>query len=256
MLSTYSWPMSVRWRLGFKKPLVFDPANLTPPLLVFDTATSIPWASSQFASLRNFSLQHCVSPVLSLLRCLISLKLHFLNSSSTAAIICQPKQPPAPSFSDSELLPDNVSPTQLHKRVWVLRHFPQLPLYRTRPKFHGLTRNRLEHIQTPQRFKLCPSHHDRLGLGFLITLIMFPCKYCAERFVALSARGLTQHHRKCQAFLKHEAEVNQRRKTTVASNKIRRTKLRARVKLGDRKSHLGSAALGVSFFLIIDKYHD
>jgi len=78
---------------------------------------------------------------------------------------------------------------------------------------------------------------------------MFPCKYCAERFTALSARGLTQHHRKCQAFLKHEAEANQRRKTTVASKKIRQTKLRARVKLDDRKARLGSAAPGVSFFL-------
>ena len=77
---------------------------------------------------------------------------------------------------------------------------------------------------------------------------MFPSKYCAERFTALSARGLTQHHRKCQGFLKHEAEANQRRKTTVASNKIRQTKLRAQVKLGDRKARLGSTALGVSFF--------
>ena len=77
---------------------------------------------------------------------------------------------------------------------------------------------------------------------------MFPCKYCAERFTALSTRGLTQHHRKCRAFLKHEAEVNQRRKSTVASSKIRRTKLRARVKLEDRKARLGSAALGVSFY--------
>ena len=75
---------------------------------------------------------------------------------------------------------------------------------------------------------------------------MFPCKHCPERFTALSARGLTQHHRKCQAFLKHEAEANQRRKTTVASNKIRRTKLR--VTLEDRKACLGSAAPGVSFF--------
>ena len=77
---------------------------------------------------------------------------------------------------------------------------------------------------------------------------MFPCKYCAERFTALSARGLTQHHRKCPAFLKHEAEANQRRKTIVASNKIRRTKLRARVKVEDPKARLGSAALGVSFY--------
>ena len=79
---------------------------------------------------------------------------------------------------------------------------------------------------------------------------MFPCKHCAERFTALSARGLTQHHRKCQAFLKHEADANQYRKTTVASNKIRQTKLQARVKLQVevRKVRLGSAALGVSFF--------
>jgi (p)ppGpp synthase/HD superfamily hydrolase len=79
---------------------------------------------------------------------------------------------------------------------------------------------------------------------------MFPCKYCAERFTAISARGLTQHHRKCQAFLKHEEEANQLRKITIASNKIRQTKLRARarVKLEDRKALLGSAALGVSFY--------
>jgi hypothetical protein len=90
------------------------------------------------------------------------------------------------------------------------------------------------------------SHRVRLGLGFLI---MFPCKYCAG-FTALSARGLTQHHRKCQGFHKHEEEANQRRKITIAKDKIRRTKLRAqaRVKLDDRKARLGSAALGVSFF--------
>jgi hypothetical protein len=84
---------------------------------------------------------------------------------------------------------------------------------------------------------------------------MFPCRHCPERFTALSARGLTQHHRKCQAFLKYEAEANERRKATVASNKARRTKLR--VKVEDRKAHSGSAAPGVSFFfLIIDKYPD
>ena len=44
---------------------------------------------------------------------------------------------------------------------------------------------------------------------FLINLIMFPCKYCAEQFTALSAKGLTQHRKKCQAFLKHEAKANQ-----------------------------------------------
>src|SRR5258705_7432631 len=71
---------------------------------------------------------------------------------------------------------------------------------------------------------------------------MFPCKHCPERFGALSARGLTQHQRKCQAFLKHGAEANQRRKTTAASYKVRRTRLK------DRKARLGSAAPGVSFF--------
>jgi hypothetical protein len=75
---------------------------------------------------------------------------------------------------------------------------------------------------------------------------MFPCKHCPERFTALSARGLTQHHRKCQAFLKHEAEANQRRKAIVASNKVRRTKLRVRLEV--RKARLGSALPGVSFF--------
>jgi hypothetical protein len=75
---------------------------------------------------------------------------------------------------------------------------------------------------------------------------MFLCKHCPERFTALSARGLTQHHRKCQAFLKHEAEVNQRRRVTVASNNDKRTKRRA--KLEDRKARLSSAAPGVSFF--------
>jgi hypothetical protein len=74
---------------------------------------------------------------------------------------------------------------------------------------------------------------------------MFPCIHCPERFTALSARGLTQHHRKCQAFLNYEAQANQRRKTT-ASKKVRRTKLR--VKLEDRKARLGSAVAGVSFF--------
>ena len=83
---------------------------------------------------------------------------------------------------------------------------------------------------------------------------MFPCRHCPERFTALSARGLTQHHRKCQAFLKHEAEANERRKATVASNKARQTKLR--IKVEDRNGRSSSAAPGVSFFLIIDKYPD
>jgi hypothetical protein len=78
---------------------------------------------------------------------------------------------------------------------------------------------------------------------------MFPCRHCPERFTALSARGLTQHHRKCQAFLKHEAEANERRKATVASSKARQAKLR--VKVEDRKARSGSTGRGVSFFFII-----
>jgi hypothetical protein len=81
-----------------------------------------------------------------------------------------------------------------------------------------------------------------LFLFILSVRFMFLCKHCPERFSALSARGLTQHQRKCQAFLKHEAEANQRRKTTAASDMARRTKLK------DRKARLGSAAQGVSFF--------
>ena len=77
-----------------------------------------------------------------------------------------------------------------------------------------------------------------LFLFSLSVWFMFPCKHCSERFGALSARGLTQHQRKCQAFLKHEAEANQRRKTTAASYKVRRTRLK------DRKARLGSAAPG------------
>ena len=87
---------------------------------------------------------------------------------------------------------------------------------------------------------------------FLINLIMFLCKYCAERFTALFARGLTQHCRKCQAFLKHEAKANQCWKTTIASNKNRWTNLWTLVKLVDCKAHLGYATPGVSFFFFFD----
>lgn len=104
----------------------------------------------------------------------------------------------------------------------------------------------LTHLER-STFKLRYFNPSLGAVIFLINLIiMFPCKHCPERFTALSARGLTQHHRKCQAFLKHEAEANQRRKATVASNKARRTKLR--VKVEDRKASLGSASTGVSIF--------
>ena len=51
--------------------------------------------------------------------------------------------------------------------------------------------------------------------------------------------------------MKHEAEVNQRQKSAVASKKVRQAKLKGRME------RLGSTAPGVSFFLfvIIDKCH-
>ena len=52
-----------------------------------------------------------------------------------------------------------------------------------------------------------------------------------------------QHQRKCQAFLKYEAEANQRRKATAFLNKIRRRKLK------DRKTSMGSSPPEVSYFL-------
>src|SRR6266704_4832304 len=89
----------------------------------------------------------------------------------------------------------------------------------------------------------------RIAIFFLFFFVlffklwfMFPCKHCPGQFNALSSRGLTQHQRKCQAFLRHEAEANQRRKTIVSSNKVRRMKLK------DCKARMGSAP-EVSFFL-------
>lgn len=80
---------------------------------------------------------------------------------------------------------------------------------------------------------------------FLLICSMFPCKNCSEGFSALSARGLKQHQKKCQAYLNQEASANERRKANVTSKNIRRTKLKERkVRLGP----LAAAALGVSFF--------
>ena len=78
---------------------------------------------------------------------------------------------------------------------------------------------------------------------------MFACKHCPDRFNAVSAGGLRQHQKKCQAFLKHEEEANQRRKATATSSKAKRAKLK------DRKQRLGSAAPVVSLFMIVSKYH-
>ena len=89
----------------------------------------------------------------------------------------------------------------------------------------------------------------RIGVIFSLLLVFFilsvsfmlPCKHCQTGFSALSVRGLTQHQKKCEAFLKHEAAANECRKATANSNKIRRTKL------NERKARLGSATPGVSF---------
>jgi hypothetical protein len=79
---------------------------------------------------------------------------------------------------------------------------------------------------------------------------MFPCKFCARGFSALSVGGLRRHEKKCQAFLKHEAEAYKRRKAIAASNKVRQATLK------DRKARLGRAAPRVSGpSAKIDKYH-
>jgi hypothetical protein len=80
---------------------------------------------------------------------------------------------------------------------------------------------------------------------------MFACKHCPDGFSAVSARGLSQHQKKCEAFLKREDDANQRRKATAISNKVKR------VKLKDRKMRLNSQAAApvVSLFTIIDKYY-
>ena len=48
----------------------------------------------------------------------------------------QPRQPSTLTFSDSESLSNDVSPTQLRKRVWALHHSPCLPFTLNSP-FHG-----------------------------------------------------------------------------------------------------------------------
>lgn len=73
---------------------------------------------------------------------------------------------------------------------------------------------------------------------FVLTLVlicfMFPCKNCHEEFRALSAKGLKQHQKRCQTYLTHESAANARRKATVASKNVRRTKLK------ERKVRVGS----------------
>ena len=54
----------------------------------------------------------------------------------------QQKPPPTLSFSDSESLPDDVSPTQLRKCVWAAHNLPYLPFILSSP-FHGVMTSRL-----------------------------------------------------------------------------------------------------------------
>ncbi len=80
----------------------------------------------------------------------------------------------------------------------------------------------------PQRLKKL-----ELVFVFLLPLLlficsMFPCKYCPEGFNAVSAKGLKQHQKKCQAHLNHDAAANERRKAAVTSKNVRRTKLKER----------------------------
>jgi hypothetical protein len=113
-----------------------------------------------------------------------------------------------------------------------------------------LLTEKTKHPQSCPKLQIAIVFSLFLFLFILSVWFMFLCKHCPERYNALSARGLIQHQKKCQAFLKHEADANQRRKATAASNKARRAKLK------DRKARLpvGSAALGVSFFVIINKH--
>lgn len=121
--------------------------------------------------------------------------------------------------------------------------------------FSSLAVSTLNHFPLSHMAKRARSRPKlRIAISFLLLLLfalsawpMFPCRHCPVS--AVSPRGLTQHQTKCQAFMKHEAEVNQRRKSAVASKKVRQAKLKGRME------RLGSAALGVSFFLflIIDK---
>ena len=69
----------------------------------------------------------------------------------------QQKQPPTLSFSDSESLPDDVSPTQLRKRVWALCHSLCLPFMLNSPFCGSMTC----HFATPP--ELIPLEEDMHG---------------------------------------------------------------------------------------------
>ena len=60
----------------------------------------------------------------------------------------------------------------------------------------------------------------------------------------MSAKGLKQHQKKCQAHINQEAVANERRKATVASKNVRRAKLKERK---ERLGPLAGAVAAVSF---------
>ena len=90
----------------------------------------------------------------------MSLKHLFLNSSSMVTII-RPlinKIGLLPvSFSHSEPLPDDASPSQLLGRIWALKHYPYLPFVLSSP-FHGAMTSR---FATPP--EQIPFEDDKYG---------------------------------------------------------------------------------------------
>src|SRR5277367_3333174 len=51
----------------------------------------------------------------------------------------QQKPPPTLSISESQSLPDNVSPTELRKRVWAAHNLPYLPFILNSPFYGTMT---------------------------------------------------------------------------------------------------------------------
>lgn len=81
-------------------------------------------------------------------------------------------------------------------------------------------------------------------LFVLFVSLMFPCKHCHDGFNALSTKGLKLHQKTCQAFIKHEAAANERRKANATSTKNKQ------ITLKERKERLPSTTPGVSFLAI------
>lgn len=67
------------------------------------------------------------------------------------------------------------------------------------------------------------------GLALFVFLLvvkhMFPCKHCPKKFVVVSSRGLRQHQNKCDAYLRHEAEAAEHRRSASVLSKTKRSRL-------------------------------